>query len=88
MFFGDWSYLECFAVGRDRADFDVTGVKDDFGDFVGDGFQLELGRASQGLCAKVDGEVEVDMVRLELVDVRLRGRVVWHDGCVSTKGEE
>jgi hypothetical protein len=64
-------YIEFLAVRRDRTHVDVTSVEHDFGDIVSDGFYLEGGGSCQSLCSKVNSEGEVDVVRLDLAEVRL-----------------
>lgn len=59
-------------------DVDEAGVKNDFSSNLADGFDGELGGTSQCLCGKVDHQVKVDMVGLDLVEVGERVGIVRH----------
>lgn len=59
-------------------DVDEAGVKNDSGDSIGDSFDGELGGTSQCLCSKVDHQVKVDVVGLDLVEVGERVGIVRH----------
>jgi hypothetical protein len=63
-------YLEGLTGDGDRVDGNEAGVEDDLCDIVGDGLDLELSRTREGLLLKADGEVKVDVVGLDLVEVR------------------